>query len=72
MALKTTLSSGEMTETSVSRSVNRRQLQAAYGLTILWPDPGDLDAFTFFRQEIHEAPLARMQDKGMAFVMPWC
>jgi predicted nucleic acid-binding protein len=46
----------------------RLWLQAAYGLTILWPDPGDLDAFTFLRQEIHEAPLARMQDKRMAFV----
>ncbi|MFQ6014062.1 MAG: hypothetical protein ACE5NP_01290 [Anaerolineae bacterium] len=46
----------------------RLWLQAAYGLTVLWPEPDDRDAPTFFRQEIHEAPLTRMQDKRMAFV----
>ena len=43
-------------------------LQAAYGLTVLWPEPGEMGAFTFFRREIHEAPLARMQEKRMAFL----
>ena len=43
-------------------------LQAAYGLTVLWPEPGEMGAFAFFRQEIHEAPLARMQEKRMAFL----
>jgi len=43
-------------------------LQAAYSLTVLWPEPGEMEAFTFFRQEIHEAPLARMQEKRMAFL----
>jgi len=43
-------------------------LQAGYNLTMLWPEPGKLDAFTFFRREIHEAPLTRMQEKRMAFL----
>jgi hypothetical protein len=43
-------------------------LQAAYGLTVLWPEPGEMEAFAFFRQEIHEAPLVRMQEKRMAFL----
>jgi hypothetical protein len=43
-------------------------LQAAYGLTVLWPEPGEVGAFAFFRQEIHEAPLVRMQEKRMAFL----
>lgn len=43
-------------------------LQAAYGLTVLWPEPDEMDALAFFRQEIQEAPLVRMQDKRMAFL----
>ncbi len=43
-------------------------LQAAYNLTILWPEPGEMGALAFFRQEIYESPLSRMQEKRMAFV----
>lgn len=43
-------------------------LQAAYNLTILWPEPGGMDAFTFFHREIYQEPLARMQERGMAFL----
>jgi len=46
----------------------RMWLQAGYNLTVLWPEPGELDAFTFFRQEIHESPLRRMQENRMAFL----
>nr|HID12472.1 hypothetical protein [Anaerolineae bacterium] len=46
----------------------RMWLQAGYNLTVLWPEPGDVDAFTFFRREIYEAPLARMQEHRMAFL----
>ena len=46
----------------------RLWLQAAYGLTVLWPDPGQMEAFAFFRQEIYEHPLARMQEHRMAFL----
>jgi hypothetical protein len=43
-------------------------LQVAYGLTVLWPEPGEMEARAFFCQEIHEASLARMQEKRMAFL----
>ena len=46
----------------------RLWLQAGYNLTVLWPEPGDGDAFAFFRREIYEAPLARMQEHRMAFL----
>jgi len=46
----------------------RLWLQAGYNLTVIWPEPGDLDASSFFRKEIYEAPLARMQEKRMAFL----
>ena len=44
-------------------------LQAAYNLTILWPEPDDgIEASAFFYREIYEAPLSRMQTKRMAFL----
>jgi predicted nucleic acid-binding protein len=43
-------------------------LQAAYGLSVLWPDPGQTEASAFFHQEIYEQPLARMQAHRMAFL----
>ena len=43
-------------------------LQTAYGLTVLWPEPDEMDALAFFHWEVHETPLLRMQDKRMAFL----
>ncbi len=46
----------------------RLWLQAAYGLTILWPKSGQGDDSVFFRGEIYEQPLIRMQTLRMAFL----
>jgi hypothetical protein len=42
-------------------------LKANYGLSVLWPKPGELAAEDFFRREIHEQPFARMQTHRMSF-----
>ncbi|PKO20319.1 MAG: hypothetical protein CVU38_20745 [Chloroflexi bacterium HGW-Chloroflexi-1] len=42
-------------------------LEANYGLGVLWPKPGELEAEDFFRREIQEQPFARMQAHRMAF-----
>lgn len=43
-------------------------LQRRHNLTILRPDPADLDAGSFFMREMYLRPLARMQANRMAFM----
>ncbi|MGQ9552951.1 MAG: hypothetical protein ACUVWR_02440 [Anaerolineae bacterium] len=43
-------------------------LQAAYDLTVLWPNVGALDAADFFREEVYERPLTHMQAQRLAFI----
>ena len=42
-------------------------LEANYGLSVLWPKPGEQTAEQFCRREIHDQPYARMQAHRMAF-----
>ena len=43
-------------------------LQRRHSLTVLWPNSAGLDTLSFFRNEIYQRPLARMQADRMAFV----
>ncbi len=43
-------------------------LQRRHNLTILWPNAADLDAHSFFTNEIYQRPFARMQANRMAFM----
>lgn len=46
----------------------RSWLQAAYGLTVIWPAIETQTAEAFFWEEIYNRPLARMQTQRMAFL----
>jgi len=46
----------------------RLWLQEAYGLTVIWPAIEAQTARTFFRDEVHNRPLAKMQAERMAFL----
>jgi hypothetical protein len=46
----------------------RLWLQEAYRLTVIWPTMEARTAEPFFRDEIHNWPLAKMQTQGMAFL----
>ncbi len=46
----------------------RLWLQEAYGLTIIWPATETQTAQAFFRDEIYNRPLAKMQNQRMAFL----
>jgi predicted nucleic acid-binding protein len=45
----------------------REWLERPYRLTIIWPEPADLDARAFFEAIIYEAPLLRMQMHRLGF-----
>ncbi len=46
----------------------RLWLQEAYGLTVIWPATREQTARIFFREEIYDRPLAKMQSQRMAFL----
>ncbi|MFQ6101601.1 MAG: hypothetical protein ACE5OS_10270 [Anaerolineae bacterium] len=46
----------------------RSWLQAAYGLAVIWPAVEAQRAVAFFRDEIYNRPLAKMQAQRMAFL----
>lgn len=46
----------------------RLWLQEAYGLTVIWPATRNQTAQVFFREEIYDRPLAKMQSQRMAFL----
>ena len=43
-------------------------LRQSYGLTVIWPDPADLDADSFFHGELYQRPLALMKAQRVAFL----
>ena len=43
-------------------------LQEAYELVVIWPAAGAQTAEAFFQNEIHDLPLAKMQEQRMAFL----
>ncbi len=45
-----------------------RQRPEAYGLTVIWPATREQTARVFFREEIYDRPLAKMQSQRMAFL----